>query len=125
MPIDRHQGRRGRGFKQWRGTLARKAIALITTTFVVSTISTVALAQSKQTTATATRDVRQLVQMMDKDKDGTVSKDEFLQFMGQVFDRADVNKNGKLEPEELQQTSIPRAVRRDCIHRTFPECSGS
>jgi hypothetical protein len=89
--------------------MSHKAIALIVASFVVGTISTSALA------ASADREVRTLIQMMDKDKNGTVSKDEFLQFMGQEFDRVDVNKNGTLEPREA------RAL-RDCLHRGFPAC---
>jgi Ca2+-binding EF-hand superfamily protein len=104
--------------------MIRKAITLIATSFVVSTISTAALSASRQTAGTADRDVKQLVRLMDKDKNGVVSKEEFMQFMSQTFDRIDVDKNGTLEPKELRQTAIPRAVARDCVHRDFPECSG-
>jgi Ca2+-binding EF-hand superfamily protein len=45
--------------------------------------------------------------MMDKDKDGTVSKDEFMEFMSREFDRLDVNKSGKLEPRHLRPMRIP------------------
>ena len=79
-----------------------KAIALIATTFVVGTISTAALAASKRNAATADRDVKKLMQLMDKDQNGVVSKDEFMQFMGQEFDRLDVNKSGVLEPAEVR-----------------------
>jgi hypothetical protein len=51
-------------------------------------------------------------------------KTSFLPFMGQVFDRIDADKSATLDTKELQQTSLPRAVRRDCVHRTFPECGG-
>lgn len=82
--------------------MTRTAIALIATSFIVGTISTSALAASKQTTAAADRDVRQLVRMMDKDMNGVVSKDEFMEFMGRTFDRLDINKSGTLEPRELR-----------------------
>jgi Ca2+-binding EF-hand superfamily protein len=104
--------------------MIRKAIALIATSFVVGTISTAAIAASKQTVSTADRNVRQLVRLMDKDQNGVVSKEEFMEFMSRTFDRIDADKNGTLEPKELQQTAIPRAVLRDCVHRSFPECSG-
>jgi Ca2+-binding EF-hand superfamily protein len=104
--------------------MIRKAIALIATSFVVGTMSTAAMAASKQTVSTADRDVRQLVRLMDKDQNGVVSKEEFMEFMSRTFDRIDADKNGTLEPKELQQTAIPRAVLRDCVHRSFPECSG-
>jgi Ca2+-binding EF-hand superfamily protein len=104
--------------------MIRTAIVLIATSFVVGAMSTAALAAAKQTVATADRDVRQLVRLMDKDQNGVVSKEEFMDFMGRTFDRIDADKNGTLEPKELRQTAIPRAVRRDCVHRAFPECSG-
>jgi Ca2+-binding EF-hand superfamily protein len=101
-----------------------KAITLIAAAFIVGTISTAALAVSKRTSATAEGDVRQVVRMMDKDRNGAVSKDEFIQFMGRTFDRLDVNKSGTLERKELLRAAIPRAVLRDCVHRAFPECGG-
>jgi len=39
--------------------------------------------------------------MMDKDKNGVVSKEEFLGFMSQTFDRADVNHDLQLSPAEV------------------------
>jgi Ca2+-binding EF-hand superfamily protein len=85
----------------------RKAIAPIAMSLVIGTISSPALALSKRTAATAEKDARQLMRMMDKDMNGVVSKEEFLQFMGQTFDRLDVNKSGTLEPKELQQMTRP------------------
>jgi hypothetical protein len=43
---------------------------------------------------------------MDKDMNGTVSKGEFLQFMGQMFDRFDVNRSNQLEPTELRNVAF-------------------
>jgi hypothetical protein len=98
--------------------MTRKAIVLIATSFVVSTMSTAAFAVSK-----ADREVRQLILMMDKDKDGIVSKDEFLQFMSQEFDRLDVNKNGQLELQELRPLRNPSWPLGRCASRPFPQCS--
>jgi Ca2+-binding EF-hand superfamily protein len=102
----------------------RKAITLIATSFVVSAISTAALAVSKGTATTADRDVRTLVRMMDKDQNGVVSKDEFMQFMSREFDRLDVNKNGTLEPREMRPIRNPSWPLGSCVRRPFPECSG-
>jgi len=60
---------------------------------------------SKRTNAAGTRDVRQLIVLMDKDKNGAVSKEEFLDFMSQQFDRADVNKDMQLSPAEVGRFS--------------------
>ena len=46
--------------------------------------------------------VAQLVQLMDTDKNGKVSKAEFMRFMEAEFDLADEDKNGELDPKELQ-----------------------
>jgi Ca2+-binding EF-hand superfamily protein len=51
--------------------------------------------------------VRKLVRLLDTDKNGTVSKDEFLQFISQTFDRLDVNKSGGLERNELRRMADP------------------
>jgi translation elongation factor P/translation initiation factor 5A len=40
------------------------------------------------------------MRLMDKDMNRLVSKDEFMRFMDQTFDRLDVNKSGTLEPRE-------------------------
>jgi len=45
--------------------------------------------------------VEQLLELMDRDKDGTVSRAEFMKFMGEEFDQLDVNKDGKLDVNEL------------------------
>jgi hypothetical protein len=104
--------------------MVRKVIVLIAMPLVVSVISTAALAQSKRTTRVADRDVKTLVLMMDKDKDGTVSKDEFLAFMGREFDRLDVDKSGTLEPGEVRPMRNPTWPLGDCVHVAFPQCSG-
>jgi hypothetical protein len=47
---------------------------------------------------------------MDADKNGTVSKDEFLQFMSQTYDSLDVNRSHQLEPGELQRMTVPDSL---------------
>jgi hypothetical protein len=53
-------------------------------------------------------DVRKLPLLMDTDKNGKVSKETFMMFMEEEFERLDKNKTGELDPQELNQTS-PRA----------------
>jgi EF hand len=101
-----------------------RIIALIATSFVVGAISTSALAASKRTAAAAERDVRQLVRLMDKDQNGVVSKDEFMAFMGETFDRLDANKSGTLEQREVRPLTTTRNwIWPDC-RRAFPSCRG-
>jgi len=40
---------------------------------------------------------------MDTDKNGKVSKEEFMRFMEAEFDLADTNKDGELDPKELKR----------------------
>lgn len=51
---------------------------------------------------TALPPLAQLLQLMDTDKNGKVSKDEFMKFMDAEFDYADKDKNGELDPTELK-----------------------
>lgn len=66
----------------------------------------------KRIAAKAQSDARQLLRMVDRGQNASVSKDEFLQFMSQTFDRLDVNKSGQLEPDELRQLTIPNWLQK-------------
>jgi len=43
----------------------------------------------------------ELINRMDADKNGEVSKAEFMDFMSKEFDRLDVNHDGKLQQSEV------------------------
>jgi Ca2+-binding EF-hand superfamily protein len=98
--------------------VTRKANVLIAASLAVGAVSTAALAASK-----ADREVGTLVGMMDKDKNGNVSKEEFLQFMGREFDRLDVDKSGTLEQKEMRPLRNPSWPLGSCAERAFPQCS--
>lgn len=51
-------------------------------------------------------EVRQLVCLMDTDRNGKVSKQEVLKFMEAELDRLDANRNGELDVNELRQSRI-------------------
>ena len=44
-----------------------------------------------------------LLRQMDTDRNGIVSKHEFLQFMSRTFEGLDTNRNGRLEQNELRR----------------------
>ena len=88
-------------------SMTRKLTVLVGMSFVFGLMSTAAFAASKRTAAAADADVRQLVRMMDRDQNSTVSKDEFLQFMSETFDRLDINRSGQLEPNEVRRMTLP------------------
>ncbi|HYA18819.1 MAG TPA: EF-hand domain-containing protein [Bryobacteraceae bacterium] len=51
-------------------------------------------------------EAKQMLLLMDKDKNGKVSKQEFMSFMEAEFARLDVNKDGELDVKELTQSQV-------------------
>jgi Ca2+-binding EF-hand superfamily protein len=47
--------------------------------------------------------------LMDTDKNGKISKQEWMTFMSAEFDRLDTDKSGGLDPKELAQLSLRRS----------------
>ena len=56
-------------------------------------------------------EAKKLLVLMDVDKSGTVSKQEFMDFMAAEFDRLDVNHDGALDVKELEQSQLMQAHR--------------
>jgi len=52
-------------------------------------------------------DVTELLLLMDTDKSGKVSKQEFMKFMEAEFNRLDKDKSGELDVKELLQMQRP------------------
>jgi hypothetical protein len=51
-------------------------------------------------------DVKALLLLMDTDKNGKISKREFMSFMEAEFDRLDKDKSGELDPKELSEMQM-------------------
>ena len=51
-------------------------------------------------------DAKRLVLLMDTNKNGKVSKQEFMSFMSAEFDRLDKDKSGELTLDELRQYQV-------------------
>lgn len=51
-------------------------------------------------------EAKRMLLLMDKDKNGKISRQEFMSFMEEEFDRLDVNKDGELDVRELTQTRL-------------------
>lgn len=58
------------------------------------------------TVALGEDEVKQLLALMDTDKNGKISKAEFMKFMEAEFDRLDKDKSGELDPKELTQSQV-------------------
>jgi Ca2+-binding EF-hand superfamily protein len=51
-------------------------------------------------------EVRQLLLLVDTEKKGKISKQEWMKFMEAEFDRLDKSKNGELDVKELTQSRL-------------------
>ncbi len=76
-----------------------------------------AFAVSGRTWAAGRKDVAQLLRMMDQDQNGSVSKEEFMQFMSAEFDRLDVDRSGELSREEISRSHLFSGAVRVNPHR--------
>jgi Ca2+-binding EF-hand superfamily protein len=88
-------------------------IAAAVVFFAIGSFVSSAIAQEKQNVPKAqdkiglsVGEVRQLVIMMDTDKNGKVSKKEFMDFMSAEFDRLDSDKSGELDVKELSKSAM-------------------
>ena len=54
----------------------------------------------------AGENVKALLLLMDADKNGKITKEEWMKFMSAEFDRLDRYKSGELDPKELKQSIL-------------------
>jgi hypothetical protein len=92
--------------------MARKLLSIAATWLAFQGISTAAFAFSKHIDAVSDASLRRLLRLMDKDKNGTVSKNEFMNYFSERFDTLDVDRNRCLEPDEMRPMLIPNWVIR-------------
>jgi hypothetical protein len=91
-------------FKRWVAPLAVTALFAIVGTFVVA--QKAASPTPQDNAAKGEAEVRQLLPLMDQDKQGKVSKEEFMRFMAAEFDRLDKRNEGRLDVKELTQPPV-------------------
>ena len=58
-------------------------------------------AQEEKKLAAGEKEAKKMLLLMDTDKSGKVSKQEFMSFMEAEFQRLDINKDGELDVKEL------------------------
>jgi hypothetical protein len=90
--------------------MARKLLSVVAAWLAVQVISTAAFAFSQHTDAVADASVRRLLPLMDRDKNGPVSKNEFMNYFSKRFDRLDAGGNRHIVPNEWRAIPIPNWV---------------
>jgi hypothetical protein len=50
--------------------------------------------------------VKDLLLLMEPDRNGKISKQAWMRFMGEEFDRLDKNKKGELDAQELRRSRL-------------------
>lgn len=104
---------------QWRPVMFSKrkivlVICVIGTLVALGTFAGVAAPQKvdksvpkqQRLIALGEDEVKQLLRLMDADKNGKISRKEFMDFMAAEFDRLDTDKSGELDQKELTQSHI-------------------
>jgi hypothetical protein len=76
--------------------------------------ATVTDKQKEKKLAAGEAEAKQMLLLMDRDQNGKVSREEFMNFMEAEFDRLDINKDGELDVKELTQS---RLMPRGGVHR--------
>ena len=82
--------------------IQRKAILLAAAAFAVAGLTACAETR-EQRLSMGEMSAQRMLDLADVNKDGNVTKEEFLKFMGDEFDRLDRNKDQRLSREELQR----------------------
>ena len=62
--------------------------------------------QEEKKLAAGEREAKKMLLLMDQDKNGKVSKQEFMNFMEAEFERMDINKDGELDVKELTDSRV-------------------
>jgi hypothetical protein len=91
----------------------RTNVGFIAMLAMAGAIASAALAQTKATApkpqdrvALGEEQAKQLLLLIDTDKSGKISKQEWMRFMEAEFDRLDKAKNGELDGRELTQSKL-------------------
>jgi Ca2+-binding EF-hand superfamily protein len=90
--------------------IALLGIALLGATFAFagnkSAQTTTASPKLPNRLAIAEKNAKEMLLLMDTNKDGKISKAEWMKFMSQEFDLLDTDKSGYLNLKELEKSNI-------------------
>ena len=84
---------------------------LVAALYVAAVVAGLAIAQKtpprpQDKVAIGENEVKQLLMLMDTDKNGKISRKEYMDFMEKEFERLDKDKSGELDVKELTQSQI-------------------
>jgi hypothetical protein len=82
------------------------AVLVVAGAMLRTAVAQNAAPKSQDKLALGEDDVKQLLLLMDTDKNGKISKEEYMKFMEAEFERLDKDKNGELDARELLQSSL-------------------
>jgi Ca2+-binding EF-hand superfamily protein len=80
--------------------------AIIGTNIAAQDSNQKTLSPEEKKLAAGEREAKKMLLLMDADKSGKVSKQEFMNFMEAEFERLDINKDGELDVKELTQSRV-------------------
>ena len=82
------------------------AVVVATLAMLGTSVAQKAVPKPQDNLALGESEVMQLLLLMDTDKNGKVSKQEWMRFMEAEFDRLDKDKSGDLDVKELTQSKV-------------------
>jgi len=91
---------------------AIRLLAVIIATYAVapSSAQKVNLPIQQDVVALAQPKVMEVLPLMDTDRNGKISKKDFMNLMDAVFDRLDKDKKGELDPKQFRQSVSVRGA---------------
>jgi hypothetical protein len=88
------------------------AIVIFLTSIAICALGGNAVAQKdsvpkpQDTVALGQNEAEQLLLLIDSDKTGKITKQEWMKFMAEEFDRLDKNKSGEIDAKELARSRL-------------------
>jgi len=82
------------------------AVSLLTVTILANAQQKAAVPKPQDKMTMGEEGIKQLLPLMDTDKNGMVSKQEFMKFMSAEFERLDKTRIGQLNVKELTRSNL-------------------
>jgi hypothetical protein len=94
-------------FKRWKIVMPVLGVLFAGATWIGIAVAQKETPKAPDKVGIGQAEATQLLALMDTDKSGKVSKQEFMKFMEAEFDRLDKDKSGELDVKELLQMQRP------------------